>query len=107
MHRRKLLKCAASLPVLARAPALLARTGAAAAPLQRVRPGDPAWPTAADWRKLDDAVGGALLEVRALFSDCQSDGRSTGCRDALANIGNPFYIGDQPAGTQVSGWSPM
>jgi FAD/FMN-containing dehydrogenase len=69
-----------------------------------VRPGDPAWPNAADWRKLDDAVGGTLLEVRALFSACQSDGGSVGCRDALANIQNPFYIGDQPAGTQVSGW---
>jgi FAD/FMN-containing dehydrogenase len=98
MHRRKLLKSVAALPLLALAPPL------SAAPLRRVRPGDPAWPTAADWRSLDEAVGGALLEVRALFSACQSDGGSVGCRDALANIENPFYIGDQPAGTQVSGW---
>ena len=104
MHRRSLLKSVASLPALALAPSLRALSAERAAPLQRVRPGDPAWPTAADWRKLDEAVGGTLLEVRALFSDCQSDGGSTGCRDALANIGNPFYIGDQPAGTQVSGW---
>ena len=24
--------------------------------------------------------------------------------DALANIRNPFFLGDQPGGTQVSGW---
>ena len=104
MHRRNVLKSVASLPVLALAPALLAPPPAAAPPLQRVRPGDPAWPSAADWRKLDDAVGGTLLEVRALFSACQSDGGGPGCKEALANIRNPFYIGDQPAGTQVSGW---
>jgi FAD/FMN-containing dehydrogenase len=101
MHRRKLLKSVAALPLLALAPPLIA---AAPAPARRVRPGDPAWPNAADWRALDEAVGGALLEVRALFSACQSDGGSVGCRDVLANIENPFYIGDQPAGTQVSGW---
>jgi FAD/FMN-containing dehydrogenase len=101
MHRRKLLKSVAALPLLALAPPLLA---AAPARLRRVRPGDPAWPNVADWRALDEAVGGALLEVRALFSACQSDGGSVGCRDVLANIENPFYIGDQPAGTQVSGW---
>jgi len=101
MHRRKLLKSVAALPLLALAPPLIA---AAPAPLRRVRPGDPAWPNAADWRALDEAVGGALLEVRSLFSACASDGGSVGCRDVLANIENPFYIGDQPAGTQVSGW---
>jgi FAD/FMN-containing dehydrogenase len=104
MHRRNLLKSVASLPVLALAPALSAPPPAAAPPLQRVRPGNPAWPSAADWRKLDDAVGGTLLEVRALFSACQSDPGGPGCKEALANIRNPFYIGDQPAGTQVSGW---
>jgi len=100
MRRRKLLQGVAALPLLALAPSL----PAAPAPLHRVRPGDPAWPSAADWRKLDEAVGGALLEVRALFSACQSDAGSVGCRDVLANIQNPFYIGDQPGGTQVSGW---
>jgi len=104
MLRRNLLKSVAALPALALAPALLAALAPAAAPLLRVRRGDPAWPSAADWRRLDDAVGGTLLEVRALFSACQSDGSSLGCKEALANIRNPFYIGDQPAGTQVSGW---
>ena len=104
MHRRNLLKGAASLPLLALDSALRAATPAAAAPLKRVRPGEPDWPVAADWQKLNDAVGGALLPVHALFSACDSDRSSAACKDVLGNIRNPFYIGDQPAGTQVSGW---
>jgi FAD/FMN-containing dehydrogenase len=102
MHRRKLLEAAAALPLVALAPALLAAP--APAPLRRVRPGEPGWPSGADWRKLDEAVGGTLLEVRPLFSACESDPGGAGCREVLANIQNPFYIGDQPGGTQVSGW---
>jgi hypothetical protein len=104
MQRRNLLKGAASLPLLALDSSLLAATPATAEPLKRVRPGDPAWPTAAEWQKLNDAVGGALLPVPALFSACESDRNSAACKDVLSNIRNPFYIGDQPAGTQVSGW---
>ncbi|HEX7200323.1 MAG TPA: FAD-dependent oxidoreductase, partial [Dongiaceae bacterium] len=110
MHRRNLLKGVASLPLLALSPPPPTRAAAAATPLRRVRPGDPGWPTAADWQKLNDAVGGALLPVHALFSNCESDRGSAACKDVLGNIGNPFYIGDQPAGTQVSGlldaWTP-
>jgi FAD/FMN-containing dehydrogenase len=104
MHRRNLLKGVASLPLLALSPAPPARSAAAATPPRRVRPGDPGWPTTADWQKLNDAVGGALLPVHALFSACESNRGSAACKDALGNIGNPFYIGDQAAGTQVSGW---
>ena len=104
MHRRNLLKGVASLPLLALSPSRPARPAAAATPLRRVRPGDPGWPTAADWQKLNGAVGGALLPVHALFSACESDRGSAACKDALGNVHNPFYIGDQPAGTQVSGW---
>ncbi len=102
MQRRKLLSAAAALPLVVLAQALPAARGSA--PLRRVRPGEPGWPTADDWRRLDDAVGGTLLEVRPLFSACESEGGSVACRDVLANIRNPFYIGDQPGGTQVSGW---
>src|ERR1700751_420862 len=98
MHRRRLLEAAAALPFVALAAA------PQPAPMRRVRPGEPGWPGAADWRKLDESVGGTLLEVRALFSACESDPEGSGCRDAFANIHNPFYIGDQPGGTQVSGW---
>jgi FAD/FMN-containing dehydrogenase len=69
-----------------------------------VRPADPLWPSAADWAKLRTAVGGNLLEPQALFAACETDPKGPACTDVLKNIRNPFYIGDQPAGTEVSGW---
>jgi len=71
---------------------------------RRVRPRDAAWPTAASWQKLKEAVGGNLIEVHSLFGACEKEPGGAACREATANIRNPFYIGDQPAGTQVSGW---
>jgi hypothetical protein len=70
----------------------------------RVRPSDPAWPSAASWATLKQNVGGNLIEVHPLFGACDSAPNGTDCLDALKNIGNPFYIGDQPGGTQVCGW---
>ena len=105
MHRRTLLKGAAALPVVALLSAALSAVQARARSLlRRVRPGDAAWPTAASWRKLKDAVGGNLIEVHSLFGACEKEPGAAACRDATEHIRNPFYIGDQPAGTQVSGW---
>jgi FAD/FMN-containing dehydrogenase len=73
-------------------------------PTRRVRPGDPGWPSDADWDKLKHAVGGRLINVKPLFAACQNDASSTACQDALRNIRNPYYIGEQPAGAQTSGW---
>jgi hypothetical protein len=39
-----------------------------------------------------------------LLDACIKDADAAGCKDALQYIGNPLYIGDQPGGTQVSGW---
>src|SRR5262249_11776380 len=71
--------------------------------MHRVRPGDPAWPTPAAWEKLNSAVGGNLIKVRSLFADCR-ELKINGCVELWENIRNPFYLGDQPAGTQVTGW---
>src|ERR1700676_2715764 len=71
---------------------------------RRVRPSDAAWPRAASWRELEQAVGGNLIKVRSLLGACESDREGTACADALKNIHNPYYIGDQPGGTQMSGW---
>ncbi len=105
MHRRDLLKGASALalqPVLS--PFLPAWAAANAVSARRVRPSDPAWPSAASWAKLKDDVGGNLIEVHSLFGSCETEPNGAACLDAHKNIGNPFWIGDQPAGTQVSGW---
>jgi FAD/FMN-containing dehydrogenase len=104
MHRRDLLRTVTALPLLALPARLPAALHGARAPWRRVRPGDPGWPSAAEWQKLNDAVGGNLLSVQPLFAACQGQPGGAACREVLAHIHNPFYIGDQAGGTQVSGW---
>jgi FAD/FMN-containing dehydrogenase len=88
MHRRRLLKSSAALFVLHAAPTF-------ARERRRVRPGEPGWPTPAQWEELRWRVGGNLLRPRAL---CRT------CKDIIRELRNPYYLGDQPSGTQVSGW---
>jgi FAD/FMN-containing dehydrogenase len=103
MHRRTLLKSMAA--ALALQPLAGAAFSLKAAGLTgRVRPGDPAWPGASAWAKLKDAVGGNLIEVQAPFAACAADAKGPVCADALKNMRNPFWVGDQPGGTEVSGW---
>jgi len=102
MQRRSLLKLGAALPLTLSAPARLAAR--VMAPFARVRPGDPYWPTPAQWAELEAAVGGNLLKPQALFAACAASEQSVACADVSQNLRNPFYIGDQPGGTQVSGW---
>ncbi len=83
---------------------LLLQTGARRTIARRARPSDSLWPGAAEWEKLRAAVGGNLLEARSLFGACEAEPQGAACLDAKKNMRNPFYIGDQPAGTQVSGW---
>lgn len=105
MHRRSLLKGAAALPLVALTSARLrGLSPALRSMMRRVRPKDPTWPPADSWQKLKDAVGGNLIEVHSLFGACEKQPDAAACLDTTRNIRNPFYIGDQPAGTQVSGW---
>ncbi|MEO8779529.1 MAG: FAD-binding protein [Rhodanobacter sp.] len=107
MNRRDLLKAAlaGSLLPLALSPAgrLLARTRKNLPRLlRRVRPGDPAWPNPARWDALKDRVGGRLLKLQSPFApDAPAGVRA----EALKQLKNPFYLGDQPGLTQTSGWA--
>jgi FAD/FMN-containing dehydrogenase len=132
MNRRDILKSAVHIPVLCSglsvASAVAAATAAGSAhaadsstaagppksavpskPLaagarSRLRPSDPAWPDSASWDKLRAGVGGNLIKVQPLLAACAADQKGAACTDTLANVRNPFYLGDQPAGTQMSGW---
>lgn len=73
-------------------------------PFRRVRPTDATWPSIASWVKLNGAVDGNLIKVRALFETCRSNPKAFACLDAHQHIGNPYWIGDQPGGTENSGW---
>jgi FAD/FMN-containing dehydrogenase len=104
MRRRDLLKATAAAATAPLWSKRLLGAPLAAPTIRRVRPVDPAWPAAAEWLKLKQTAGGNLIEVRPLFAACQSEAKGRSCQDVLQHIRNPFYIGDQPAGTQVSGW---
>ncbi len=107
MRRRQLLGITAGLPFLAGATsgAMGAAVGA-----RRVRPGDPVWPSTDQWAGLKVRVGGNLIKPAPLLEACQADAKSADCRALLKSLQNPYFIGDQPSGTQVSGyldaWTP-
>jgi FAD/FMN-containing dehydrogenase len=93
MKRREVMKaslCAALLPAAAQAARAAAGT--------RVRPGMPGWPDARAWQGLAEQTGGSLVVPKSPFAD----GANVGA--ALEGIKNPYYIGDNPALTQTSGW---
>ncbi|HEY7853222.1 MAG TPA: FAD-binding oxidoreductase [Caulobacteraceae bacterium] len=97
MRRRDLLKGVAAGSLASALPAL------AAPVMRRVRPGDPGWPSEAAWRGLGDAVGGRLIKPVSVTAPCQVEAKGA-CTDLIKNLANPYYIGDQAGGTQVSGW---
>jgi FAD/FMN-containing dehydrogenase len=105
MKRRPFLKViAASLlqPLLCKC--LPLQAAARRLPDHRVRPSDASWPSAADWEKLREAVGGNLINVQPMFAACETEPTGASCLEAIKNMRNPYWIGEQPAGTQVSGW---
>jgi FAD/FMN-containing dehydrogenase len=106
MHRRTWLKGIGLAALQAAVPrrAWGAASKAARVVRRRVRPGEPGWPSAAKWERLKADVGGNLVEVKPPFAACATDPKGNDCADAVKNIQNPFFIGDQPGGTQVSGW---
>ncbi len=58
-------------------------------------------PGTASWDKLNQAAGGRLIKVQPLLAACAN---SADCRAVLKDVQNPYYVGDQPAGTQAAGW---
>jgi FAD/FMN-containing dehydrogenase len=106
MRRRQFLKAAAAIPVVwtgcSQPPRAAAEESAKA--VSRVRPGDPAWPAPARWEKLKHAVGGRLIELKTPLAECRAAPDGAACAELFKELKNPYYIGDQPALTQTSGW---
>ena len=110
MKRREFLRTLTILPLLSGGvaapfhPAGAVERPTKAVTLRRVRPSDPTWPSAASWNRLNQDVGSSLIKVKPLFASCASAPKGAECLEELRNAHNPFFLGDQPAGTQVSGW---
>ncbi len=110
MNRRTLLKLAATSSLLAAGMPPTSSSADPASPLtgtttRRVRPSDPSWPSLAEWEGLNRAVGGRLVKVEAPLAACADKPDTPACQELLRNLRNPFYIGDQPWGTQSTGWA--
>jgi FAD/FMN-containing dehydrogenase len=108
LNRRKFLKGAAWLPAVSiLEPSLLVssiRSFGKKDKFQRVRPGDPYWPSAEKWEQLNQAVKGNLIKPESPLKICRSSPDLPSCAEAFKNLKNPFYISDHPALTQIAGW---
>jgi FAD/FMN-containing dehydrogenase len=100
MNRRNFLKASAAASIASQVP----RPLFAARSFRRVRPGDPKWPSKEAWKRLSDGVGGNLIPVDFPISSCISSYDSDACKALIAEIKNPFYVGDTPGLTQTLGW---
>jgi FAD/FMN-containing dehydrogenase len=110
VNRRNVLKATINLPVVlaglsSQSVFAQSEPSTLRGAVSRVRPGDRNWPSAPEWEKLKQAVGGRLLKPRSPFASCQAMPNSDVCREALQQVKNPFYIGDEVALTQTSGWA--
>jgi len=72
--------------------------------MSRVRPRDPGWPSPASWEKLNQQTGGRLLKVASPLRACLDAPNGEHCRDVFKELKNPYYIGDEVALTQTTGW---
>ncbi len=103
MLRRQLLAGAVAIAVAR--PAASSATG-----FRRVRPGEPNWPSDGQWSELGRSVGGRLSRPQSMTAPCEAAAKSPACAALVKEAQNPFFISDQPSGTQISGyldaWSP-
>ncbi|HEV8358746.1 MAG TPA: FAD-dependent oxidoreductase, partial [Gemmatimonadales bacterium] len=71
---------------------------------RRVRPGDAGWPSAADWDGLRHEVGGRLIGLESPLAACRTAPDGAACAAVLERLDDPYYLGDEPALTQASGY---
>jgi FAD/FMN-containing dehydrogenase len=106
MRRRELLAALAAQPLVV---PLLDRLAAVAAispgrGSSRVRPGDPDWPSPAEWDGLRQRVGGRLIAAQSPLQPCREAPIGEACRTLFRELKNPYYIGDEVGLTQTTGW---
>ncbi|MEJ7685411.1 MAG: hypothetical protein WKG06_47735 [Segetibacter sp.] len=56
------------------------------------------------WEQLNKAVNGNLVKLESPLAACNVSADSEACKEVFKGLKNPYYIGDNPALTQTSGW---
>jgi FAD/FMN-containing dehydrogenase len=103
MQRRTFLQVLGTVPLLSWL--RVSRWPATAPQAARwVGPGDPGWPSPAQWAALGESVGGRLVPVQSAFAACEPDATSAACADLFKNLADPFYIDQSVNLTQTLGW---
>ncbi len=101
MNRRRFLATCAATPF---SPGLSPRAWANERPLARARPGQPGWPSPAQWDGLRQRVGGRLIAVHSPLQACSDPAAKAACDDLFKALKNPYFIGDAVGLTQTTGW---
>ncbi|MEO5681587.1 MAG: FAD-binding oxidoreductase [Chitinophagaceae bacterium] len=108
IHRRKFLKGVILLPGISVGSASLfaARQEYTdqSTTFKRVRPKDAGWPSKDKWAQLNKAVNGNLVKLESPIAACTTAADKKACEELFSNLKNPYYISDNPALTQTSGW---
>jgi len=106
MERRTVLKALAGLPLFAVSgcTAAVVQPDAVVRPARWARPGEPGWPSPAEWAALGESVGGRLVQVHSAFTVCEPDAGSAACTDLFQNLLDPFYIDQSVNLNQTLGW---
>lgn len=100
MDRRTFLKQASLTALLPLWPPSLA----VGKTFRRRRLSDANWPSGMAWKQLNTEVDGNLSRVEFPIEACIKDAEGTACSNLIANIKNPYFVGDQPGLTQTLGW---
>ncbi|MFZ1826493.1 MAG: FAD-binding oxidoreductase [Chitinophagales bacterium] len=109
INRRKFLKGAILLPGIAMGfSQLFASPEKYLIPelntFKRVRPNDALWPSSEKWDQLNTSLNGNLIKVESPLVVCNNAADTNACDALFKNLKNPYFIGDNPALTQTSGW---
>jgi len=103
VNRRRLLQIAAAAP-FGNSWGPLAPAHAAT-PASRVRPGEPGWPSDAQWKQFGEQLGGdALVQVPSPFAPCLEAPAGPACTQFFKAVKNPYFLGDGIGLTQTLGW---
>ena len=70
----------------------------------RVRPGDAGWPSEEAWHSLGNVVGNRLIKLDDPLAACRENPDSQACQALLKEIRNPYFVSENPALTETSGW---
>lgn len=108
INRRKFLKGAILVPGISMGRSLLFASHREyfekSNKYKRVRPKDALWPSREKWEQLNKVVNGNLIKVESPLAACKTALDNNACEELFRNLKNPYYISDNPALTQTSGW---